>query len=1118
MSSKIQPAILIALLLAFGLGLAAAGVGDSHPFLRRPDIHGDQLVFSSEGDLWLASMSSGQARRITTHPGMETNAHFSPDGKILAFDAQYDGGTDVYTLPVEGGMPRRLTWDPRGVRVVGWTPDGANVLFLSRRSNPENQSRMWRVPAAGGLPVLLPIPRAMLAAMAPDGKQVAYVPVSAEWQHWKHYQGGQADDIWIADTSRRSFKRVTDDPSIDTTPVWAGESIYFISERQGLANLFRLNPADGKVTAITNYGDAEARYPASDGKSVVFQHGDDIALYDIATGKVRDLALRLDTDRIHARVKLVPAAQFLNSIALGPTGKRLVIESRGQLVSVPVEEGDSRVLAALGGARSQYPAWSADGKQVAFVSDRSGEDQVWVAAADGSSEPRQLTRDHKGPLGVIQWSPDGKYLVTADREMRILLVDTASGAVTLVDQSDRGSSYDSVNYSAIFSPDGKWLAFHRTEPNSNRVVYIYNIAGRQKVAVTSPELNAASPCWDPEGKFIFFLADRQFDPSNTGLTRFFSFDKMTKVSFVALAAGTKSPFLPSDDEEGEAAKKDETKPEPGSKEAKSGRQSPKGAPGVGQADVAKVPSPELPEVKIDPAGLADRVDELPIPADRYYRLDAVPGRVLMLVPDASQSGRPRGEGGGNELRAFNLKSPRKKEVITIAKNVGEFQVSADRKKLLIRTDRQYSVIDASASSVGADVPKIDLDGVSLAVDPRSEWKQITQESWRIARDFFYAPNMHGVDWDAVRPRYAARLENVADRSELNEVLGDMIAELNTGHAYVGGGDLPEAAPRARMGYLGADFEPDAGGKAYRIARIFRGDGFDLANRSPLLEPGLDVKEGDYILAVSGQQVRTDEDLQALLAGTAGRVTGLTVNARPILEGSRKVLVRPMADESKARYYDWVASRREYVRKNGGPNLGYIHMPDMSNNGLIEFAKRYYANLDKDGMIYDDRFNTGGSVSSMLVLQMARKPITWFKPRHGASWTRQSWAFAGYSVALVNENSASNGEEFPDIFQREKLGPVIGVRTWGGEVGSGGGYRLIDGGRLSIPNYANWADGKWIIEGTGVAPDVTVEQDPTAVLEGRDPQLDRAIAYLKEQIAARPVPRPSPPPFPVKVKK
>jgi tricorn protease len=1115
---RFLPALLIPILFANPVARA----DDSfHPFLRRPDVKGDRVAFTAEGDIWLASISTGEASRITSHPGTEANPHFSPDGKTLAFDAQYEGGTDVYVMPVTGGMPKRLTWDPRGTRVVGWTPDGASVLFLSARANAENSRRLWKVPAGGGLPSELPIPRAVLASMANDGRRVAFVPISAEWQHWKHYKGGQADDIWLTDITTKTFRRMTTDPSVDTTPTWAGDSIYFISERSGLANLFRLNPDTGAVEPLTRYTDAEARYPSSDGKSVVFQHGNSLALYNIATGKVTELDIRLDTDRIHARPKRVPASAGLGAAAIGPTGKRVVVESRGQLISIPADEGDARILAAKPGSRSQFPVWSRDGKQIAFVSDRSGEDQVWVAPADGTGSPRQLTKDHKGPLGVIRWAPDGKHLVTFDRESRIILIDARTGATTLVDQADRAGSYDSLNYSAVFSPDGKYLAFNRTEPNWFQAVYIYDIATKKKTAVSSPEINSSAPAWDPLGKLLYFLQDREFTPSGSGPTRFFGFDKYTRVSFVTLAADTKSPFLPANSEEGEEAKpadeqkKDAPKePAPVAKPDKPAAKgvkpdAAKGAKPDAAKEKPKPAEPALPAVKIDFEGLADRIADLPVPADRYQQLGAVEGRVLMLV-----GGEP-GSGGGPSLKTFNVKDTKKKDVSTIASGVTDFDVSADGKKMLVRTGRQLTVIDSGATSMPGDAPKVDTDSVSLLIDPVAEWSQIFNEAWRIGRDFFYDPGLHGVDWDAVKTRYAARLKDVGDRGELNEVLGDMIAELITGHAYVGGGDDGGSFRSTPMGYLAADYAPDAGGKAYKITHILRGDGFDLANRSPLLAQGLNVKEGDYILAISGQPVTTSEDIQAMLAGTPGRIISLTVNSKPAMKGSRVVRVRPMGDESKARYYDWAESRREYIRKNGGPNLGYIHLPDMGDTGLAEFTKHYYAELDKDGIIYDSRFNAGGYVSAMLMMQMARKPYTWFKPRYGASWTRQDSAFAGYSAMLVNERSFSNGEEWPDAFQREKLGPVIGVRSWGGEVGSGGGYRLVDGGVLNIPNYGEWAGGRWVIEGEGVQPDITVEQDPNLVLAGHDPQLDRAIAYLKDQIARKPVPRPVAPPYPVK---
>jgi tricorn protease len=1099
------------------LQLAAHGQGPGTPFLRRPDIHGDQIVFTSEGDLWLGSVQNGTAQRITSHPGVETNAHFSPDGKSLAFTAQYDGGADVYVMPLGGGEPRRLTYDPSGARVIGWTPDGKNVLYRSRRNSGEGKNRLWRVPVAGGMPSLLPIPQVEHAAIHTNGHMFAYVPVSAEWQHWFRYRGGEADDIWLADTEAKTFKRLTTDPAVDTTPVWVGDTIYFVSERDGMANLYRLDPKTGKTAEVTHYTDYGILYPSSDGKRVVYQHGNGLALYDPTANKTQELKLALNSDRIHARMRRVPMQPAINSVAVGPTGKRILVEARGQLMSVPVENGDSRPVANSPGSRTQYPAWSRDGKQAAFVSDRSGEEQIWIAPAVGTGQPRQLTHDHQGPLGPLLWSPDGKYIATSDREMRIFLADAMTGEMILVDQADRGFTYDTILSDYSFSPDGKWLAFSRIEPNWNNAVYLYDIAARKKTAISTSEMNSYSPVFDPTGKYLVLLSDRQFDPIGSGPSRYFAFTKTTKVTLIPLAADTPSPFLLNDDEEGVPDSASAAKPV-----SPAATPSAPAAPGATKAPAGAAPvtdAQRLTPTKVDLNGIASRLVDIPLPVDRYARVAALDGRLLLLInADVDGQGNPAMP---NQLIAFDLK---KKTSTVLVNRLTDFQVSADGKKLLLQSGKSYAVVDAATGPVTPGTGAVNLAGITLTVDPETEWKQIFNESWRIARDFFYDPNLHGVDWQAVRTKYAALLPDVADRSDLNGILGDMIAELNTGHAYVGGGDMGEGTVRSQpMGYLGADLEPvraDPATKgsvdAFRITKILPGDEFDLEARSPLLTPGVNVRVGDYLLAVAGQPVQANQDVQALLIGTPGQVLTITVNSKPTLEGAREIRIKPMESEGKARYYDWVDSRREYVRTHGGANLGYVHIPNMGGGGLTEFTKHYYPNLAKDGMIYDVRNNGGGNISSELLLQMASKPFAYFKPRYGASWTRQDWGFSGYSVALCNENSGSNAEEFCDAFQRLKLGPVIGVRTWGGEVGSGGGYPLIDGGAIFIPNYGEWApDGKWLIEGTGAQPDIPVENDPASLLAGRDPQLDRAIAVLKEEIARHPIVRPTPPAFPNK---
>ncbi|MCA9756582.1 MAG: PDZ domain-containing protein [Candidatus Eisenbacteria bacterium] len=1099
------------------MGAASAGVAAAHSdttssgqFLRRPDIHGDQLVFTSEGDLWLGSVQEGTAFRITSDEGYEGPAFFSPDGARLAFSAQYDGATDVYVMNVQGGSPERLTWAPSGVTVLGWTPDGAGIVFRSRWDGAKMRSRLFTVSASGGSPTELPVPYGEFASIAADG-QIAYVPVSAEWQHWKRYRGGLADDIWLAEPSTGEFTRLTDDAGVDTEPVWVGNDLYMVSERDGLANLFQLDPASGAATAATQFTEYDVRYPNTDGTRIVFEHGDGIALYDPASGATRDLELDLRSDRIHARPRRVSALDELFGVDLGPTGKRLLVSSRGQILSAPAEKGDVRVVTAVDGVRCQYPAWSPDASTIAYVSDESGEEQIWLLTTtdEGVPTPKQLTKDHQGPLGPIAWSPDGSRLLTSDRELRILLVDAKTGAMKTVAQLDRGGSYDFTLDQYRFSPDGKWVAYSFLEPNWNWTVQLYEIATGKMTRVTSPEMSSYAPAFDAEGKYLYFLSDREYANTYSQGNRYYSFRDMTKVSLVTLSKETESPFLEKNDEEGagddsedgengKGKDKDEDKgKDDGKKKGKSG-------------------TPELPKMTVDVDGIAARVDEVPMPAARYTAVEPVEGKLLVESFLSRGADDDEDEGRGNRrLQSFDLEEKEAKDLVG---RLEEFDLSFDRKKLLIRQGRNFTVMDATAGEMPKDDGAVDTQGWTLTVDPEAEWRQIFHESWRVVRDFFYAPNMHGVDWNAVRTKYEPMLGAVAVRSDLTFVLGEMMAELNCGHAYVGGGD--QTRPRfTPLGYLGADFEAVPGATpAYRITKILPGDGFDLDARSPLLTPGVDVSVGDYILAVSGRPVRTDQDLRALLVGTGGRWITLTVNSKPSLEGARDVLVEPMSSERRARYFDWVESRREYVRTNGGENLGYVHIPDMSGRGLQEFAKHYYANLDRDGLVYDVRFNGGGWINAMLLLQMSSPQYSFFKPRHGASWSRQDWAFPGYGVALCNDQSGSNAEEFSDAFQRLGIGPLIGTRSWGGEVGSGGGYTLVDGGWIFPPNYAAWVpEGEWIIEGIGVRPDVEVEDDPSAYMQGRDPQLDAAIDYLKKRIAESPVPRPTPPPYPDKSK-
>jgi tricorn protease len=1066
-------------------------------FETKPDIHGDNVIFTSEGDLWLGSISGHSARRITSDPGMETNAKFSPDGNWIAFSGEYEGGSDVYLMPTSGGPPKRLTYDT-GALVQGWNPDGTQILFRSRRFSPVGGVKhLFEVPAKGGQSMELPVPRAEFGSLAPNGL-LAYVPVSFEWANWFHYQGGSADKIWLADLKNKTFRKLTDYAGVDTTPVWCAGKIYFVSERSGWSNIWQLDPTSKAVKQCTFFNDAAIRYPSSDGHQVVFQHGAELAVYDPTDNKTAELTFAMDSDRIHERTQRVRLAAeigpamlytnggslgiFGNGMSLGPTGKRILLEARGQIVSIGAEAGDMRVLEKKAGTRARFPIWKPDGKSFAFISDRTGENEIWIGDAAGGSEPKQLTHGLAANAFPPVWSPDGKWITLFDRSARFLLVDAIAGDIKVVDQGQNSSSYDNMPGTASFSPDSKYIAFSRGESNWISSVNLYEISTGKQVMVSDWRVNSYMPTFDTTGKFLMFLADNSIEPSSSALTNKIAFDNPTRVVMLALSKDAKSPFLPKDDEEGIAADQKQ------------------------QADAKAQKAPTT--AAIDWDGLTNRLISVPLPAGRYAMLESLPNKILVLNATISPAigGSTSGQ---NELISYNLDS---RAATTIVNGIDYFQKSFDGKKILFAQGRTLSVHEAETGPTTLGAGAVDLSPYTLTYDPAAEWRQVFEESWRIARDFYYDPGMHGLNWQAIREKYEAKLKFVGERRDLSRLLQDMVSELNTGHAYIV--DPTPGARAQNMGFLGIDFAPVPGSNAVKITKLYRGDPWSPDLNSPLLDPGIGVKEGDYILEIAGQSVSQDQDIQALLLGTVGQTVAVMVNDKPSREGARVVRVRPLASEGSLRYQDWVMGRTRYVEEHGGPNFGYAHIPDMTAGGLVGFVKGHYPDVYKTAMIYDDRYNGGGFTSSLILQDIASYPTSWWKPRVGSPWTRESWANIGYKAALCNEYNFSDGELFVEAWKYMKLGPVVGTRTGGGEVGSGGGYTLVDHGSIYVPAYGAYRDDQWLVEGKGASPTVSVEDDPSEVIQGHDPQLDRAIAILKEELAKKPITIPQHPPFPV----
>lgn len=1062
---------------------ARVATANAKSFLTKPDIHGNEVVFTAEGDLWLYNLKTDASARLTNDPGVENNAKFSPDGKWIAFNAMYSGKLDIYIMPAEGGIPKRLTYDPSNPSVMGWTPDGKNIIFRSQAYSL--LPKLYEVPAAGGPPTVLPVPQGMFAAMSPNGYDLAYVPDSNEWMNWFRYEAGEADSIWVTDIRNQTFTELTHTKSVETQPCWVGKNIYFVSERTGVRNLWKLDPATQAVKQITFSTSLPVRYPSTDGHRVVYQIGTQLGMYDTETEETTTLNITLNSDRIHAQPVDEALAGAMESSAIGPTGTRVAIIARGQLVTVPQKTGAIHNLNVDSAQRSRNAAWSPDGKQVAFISDQTGEEQLYVVDAKGESAPKQVTKTLTGEHFRPVWSPDGKYIVLGDRTMQIQLVNVKSGEVTLVDQADRGGSYDNPNQDYTFSPDSKWIAYSKEGFGWNTGVYLYNIADQSKTEVTDPEISSGSPSFSPDGKFLYLIQQRAINYGQSAYNNKLMFTDPATVTGISLTTSEPTPFVQKDQEEGASADSSEGAP----KEKKP----------ADKADKA-----DKDATKIDLTNIMARTFAVPIPSGNYSQLVAINGKIIL----ANASPAPI-------LQAYDLKAKSLQTLAEGTEPLGNaddpqvFQVSTDQKLALVKIGGGLREISLES---GAPTP-IPLQGFLVHINREKQWQETFNEAWRIARDFYIDPGMGGVNWNAVHDKYEKELPMVGDPTDLTRLIGDMLSELSTGHCYIGGPNPYAKAPQV-IGNLGARIVFDKKAGAYQIQHILQSGLWNVEDASPLSRPGLNLKDGDYIIAINGVKLTDEESYRKQLLGTAGKVTSLTVSSSPTLTPTRDIEVVPIPSESKLVYQDWVQSRKEYVQKASHGQIAYVHVSDMEANGAKDFAQMYYANTEMPGIIVDVRYNGGGFISYNLLQDLATKTIGFFKPRYGPSWRRESWGPLGKVVGITNEWAFSDGELFSEYFKRLKIGPLVGHRTGGGEIGSGAGYPLANGSSIYVPNYGAWVpSGQWVIEGRGVEPDYPVDQDPRLVLEGQDPQLDKAIQLILDDLKKNPFKIPTPPKFP-----
>lgn len=1063
--------------------------------LRFPDVHGDRVVFTYGGDLWQAPLAGGTAVRLTSARGVELFAKYAPDGRTIAFTGQIDGDEQVFVVASDGGEPRQLTFYPsKGPlpdrwgydnQVYGFSPDGRDVLFRSlARSWTTAAPRLYTVAMPdtarerGALPRPLPMPTAGAGDFAPDGQRVVYSPLFRDFRTWKRYEGGWATDLFVFDPATNTAANITSHARTDRDPMWLGDRIWFASDRTGTLNLWSYDVAAKTTQQETTSTTWDVRWPSAGGpqqQRIVYEKGGELFWFDCAARVEHAIAIRVPDEGLLTRPARVDATSLIEHFSLSPGGRRAVFAARGELLTVPKEHGDVRNLTRSPGAHDKHPAFSPDGTQVAFVSDRSGEEQVWLTDHLGAAPPRQLTLGLAAMLFDLSWSPDGKWLAFGDKDGVLRVCEVATGTLTVVADEARGQIQDHT-----WSPCSGHLAFSLSGDNECRRLCLWTLADRQLRTVSRPLANDRSPAFDARGERLFFLGLRGFQPRlATDYEWDFQVDRAWGVFALALRTDVPPLFPARSDEAIAPAKVDETAP---------------------KFETA---------ITIHFDGLANRVEPLPLPLDNYTGLARAGDHLLFTRRGGSYYGRDT-----DQPATLHMFSPKERKSEQLASDLRGASLSPDGTHVLVRSGNNFVVADATLK--GKDGQKtLDLRGLPVDRVPADEFAQIFAEVWRRYRDYFYVANMHGHDWAALRDRYAPLVAHVRHRSDLNYVIGEMIAELNVGHAYIAGGDLG-APPRPSVALLGAVLGFDAASGRYRIEHVLPGENDDEAYRSPATAVGVQLAAGDYVLAIDGEELRPEVDPYKLLRGKAGRTVELRVHTAPQLDGARQVHLQPITDEQKLFYLAWVEGNRARVAAASDGAIGYVHLPDMGPDGIREFVKQYYPQRDKAGLVLDDRWNGGGNVSQMVLNRLQRELLMCTFGRTSGYRPYPQALFHGHLVCLLNESSASDGDIFPAMFRRAGLGKLVGKRSWGGIIGITNRGMLMDGGTVNVPEFGNTEPGaEWTIEGRGVEPDVVVENDVASLLQGRDPQLEKGITIVREQIRAEPRPRPTPPPPPVK---
>jgi tricorn protease len=1110
--------------------------------LRFPTISKTQIVFNYADDLWIASRDGGDARHLTSGVGIEALPYFSPDGSMIAFTGEYDGNRDVYVVPASGGVPRRLTYHPAAEYVAGWTPDGKKILFNSwGNSFMHFEDQLYTVSLDGGLPTQIPLPIAEDASFSPDGTHVAYVP-HPKWQlAWKRYHGGQTTPIWIADLKDSSVVKIPRDNSNDHHPMWVGDTIYFLSDRNGPVSLFAYDTRSQQVSEALHSDGLDFKTASAGPDAIVIEQFGAIKLYDLATHQAKNINIHVvgDIEAVRPHFAKVDPKRIQN-FSISPTGARAMFEAWGEIFTVPTDKGDIRNITRSPAVADRDPSWSPDGKSIAYFTDESGEYELAVRDQNGLGPVRHINLGNSPSFFYAPvWSPDSKKIAYSDKRLQLWYVDLDNPSPKLVD-TDYFWTFAANQLSQAWSPDNKWIAYSKQLPSGQHAVFVYSLDQSKSFQVTDGMSDALNPSFDKNGKYLYFTASTNVALTTAGLDMSSDEHRVSRSVYLAvLSKDEKSPLAPESDEENKA--KDEKKPDQDKdkeknkddkdKTADQARQKSKDKSKVDEQSPAskdkdkdkdkddkskdKKEKDEPVVVKIDIDGIGQRILSLPIPAKNYLKM--LPGKsgILFLAEGPMVLTDDDQPNLNQTIQRFDLS---KRKVDKLMEDVNDFTVSFDGEKILYRKDDSWSTASADdGPAAGGGAPSkpgfgpLKLDGWQVYVEPRAMWKHIYNETWRIERDFFYDPHYHGLDLDKAKKKYETYLDGIASRDELTYLFQECLGEMTVGHMFVGGGEAPEPK-KVKGGLLGADYSLENG--RYRVAKVYDGENWNPGNEAPLTQPGVNVKAGDYLLAVNGRDLHASDNIFSFFEETAGKQVVLKVGPSHDGKDSRDVTVVPVESEENLRHLAWIESNRRRVDEATGGRIAYVHVPNTAGGGYTSFNRYFFSQVGKEGAIIDERFNEGGQLADYIINYLQRPMMSKVVTRDGHDWSSPSEAIYGPKVMLINEMSGSGGDALPWYFRKAGIGPLVGKKTWGGLVGIGGYPELIDGGRVTAPRAAIYGlHGDWEVENHGVAPDVEVDLDPATFRQGHDAQLEKAIEVVMQQLKEHPLPEIKRPPYP-----